>query len=102
MRRYLFPLACICLAVPRPAPAASLPAIKRQAAEGRCASDIVTMRGVWRSPEVFLPAFADWELVQYLASLGRAEGVAVLPVFSSEPACFRGNRIVFLSTGFIL
>jgi len=61
------------------------------------------MHGVWRSPQTFLPAYADLDLVSYLASLGfRHPGIAVVPVFSSEPVYFRGNHIVFLSTGFIL
>jgi hypothetical protein len=68
----------------------------------RCASEIGLMRGVWRSPQVFLPAYGDWELLRYVAGLGHREGVAVLPVLASEPFYFRSAHIVFLSTGFIL
>jgi len=58
---------------------------------------------VWRPGQVFLPAYADLELVLYVASLGAREpGVAVLPVLSAEPVYFRSHHIVFLSTGFIL
>jgi hypothetical protein len=61
------------------------------------------MHGVWRPGQGFLPAYADLELVVYLASLqARHPGVAVIPVFSSEPVYFRGNHVVFLSTGLIL
>ena len=50
-----------------------------------------------------MPAYGDWQLVLYVASLGaREQGVAVLPVYTSEPVYFRSNHIVFLSTGFIL
>jgi hypothetical protein len=69
----------------------------------RCAGEISAMRGVWRPWQVFLPAYADLELVAYLASLGaRHPGVAVVPMYSSEPTYFRSNHVVFLSTGFIL
>jgi len=94
-------MVCLGLATTGLAPAASLPAVSRQPAS--CAGEVARMRGVWRSPQVFMPAYGDWELVLYLASLGpREQGVAVLPVFSSEPIYFRSSHIVFLSTGFIL
>ena len=96
------PVACLCLFATLVAPAATLPTDKAERAAGLCAAEVATVRGVWRSPTVFLPVFANWELVQYLASLGRAEGVSVLPVYTSDPACFRSNHVVFLSTGFIL
>jgi hypothetical protein len=61
------------------------------------------MHGVWGPGQVFLPAYADLELVAYLASLqARHPGVAVIPVFTSEPVYFRSNHVVFLSTGLIL
>jgi hypothetical protein len=61
------------------------------------------MHGVWRPGQGFLPAYADLELVVYLGSLqARHPGIAVIPVFSSEPVYFRGNHVVFLSTGLIL
>lgn len=58
---------------------------------------------MWRSREVFLPAYADLETLVYLLSLGaRQPGVAVVPVYGSAPIYFRSNHVVFLSTGFIL
>jgi len=69
----------------------------------RCAAEIFMMHGVWRSDQVFLPAYADLELVKYLASLpAREPGVAIIPVYAAEPIYFRSQQVVFLSTGFIL
>jgi hypothetical protein len=69
----------------------------------RCAGEIFALRGVWRTGQVFLPAYGDLELVLYMASLGAREpGIAVVPAFSSKPVYFRSKHIVFISTGFIL
>jgi hypothetical protein len=96
-------MVCVCLAAAGPASAEALSLGGREPAAERCAGEISAARGVWRSGQVFLPAYGDMELVMYLASLAAREpGVAVLPVFSSEPIVFRSNRVVFLSTGFIL
>jgi len=68
----------------------------------------VALHGVWRSPQVYFPLYADWGTVAYLASLGvRAAGnrpplVAVLPVYAAEPVHFRLGNFVFLSTGLIV
>lgn len=64
------------------------------------------MHGVWQSPQVFLPVYADWETITYLAAAARkAAGtsptVAVLPVYAEEPIHFRVGNFVFLSTGLI-
>lgn len=71
-----------------------------------CAREIQDLHGVWQSPEVFLPVYADWETVTYLAALARkAAGtsptVAVLPVYAEEPIHFRVGNFVFLSTGLV-
>ncbi len=102
MRKWPFYMMCICIAAAL-AQADSLPVASRQRSAERCAGEIASMRGVWRSPQVFMPAYGDLDLVLYVASLGAREpGLAVLPVFTSEPIYFRSNHIVFLSTGFIL
>lgn len=104
MGRRLFPMICVGVAAAALACAADPVSVGtwKLAAE-RCAGEISTMHGVWRSREVFLPAYGDLDLVVYLASLGsRHPGVAVVPMYSPEPICFRSNHVVFLSTGFIL
>ena len=69
----------------------------------QCASEIVTLHGVWHGEQVFLPAYADLELVRYLAGLGAREpGVAVIAVYAADAVYFRSQNVVFLSTGFIL
>jgi hypothetical protein len=103
MRNRLFPLVCLSLAAVGLACADSLPAGRWEPAAEQCAREITMMHGVWRPGQGFLPAYADLELVVYLASLpARHPGVAVIPVFGSEPVYFRGNHVVFLSTGLIL
>ena len=98
MRKWCFSMVFVSLAAAGPARADSL-----QPTAGRCAGEISALRGVWRPRQVFLPAYADLELVLYMASLGAREpGVAVVPVLSSEPLYFRSKKIVFISTGFIL
>ena len=85
------------------ASAGSLPSVLRSPAAERCAGEILNLHGVWRAPEVFTPAYADWPLVAYLASLKTVEpNLAVVPVYSSEPFYFRSNHVVFVSTSFIL
>ncbi len=93
---------CGWLAAISPADAGSLPK-KAAPNETGCAGEVLALRGVWLSQQVFLPAFGDLDLLKYLASLGgRKAGVAVLPVLSSEPFYFRSDKVVFVSTGFIL
>ena len=66
------------------------------------------MRGVWQSPQVYFPLYADWDTLAYLGALGvRAVGnqgprVAVLVVYSAETIHFRLGDFVFLSTGLII
>ena len=94
---------CVSLTAAGLACAESFPMGRLEPAGERCGGEIFAMRGVWRPGQRFLPAYGDMELVLYMASLGAREpGVAVIPVFSSEPVYFRSNHIVFLSTGFIL
>ncbi len=103
MRNRLFPLVCVSLAAVGLACADSLPAGKWEPAAEQCAREITMMHGVWRPGQGFLPAYADLELVEYLSSLqARHPGIAVIPVFTSEPVYFRSNHVVFLSTGLIL
>jgi hypothetical protein len=103
MRHRLFSIVCIWVAAAGLACADSLPAGRWDPAAGQCAREITLMHGVWRPGQGFLPAYADLELVVYLASLqARHPGVAVIPVFTSEPVYFRSNHVVFLSTGLIL
>jgi hypothetical protein len=103
MRKGFFSMVCVSLAAAGLACAESLPMGRLEPAGERCGGEISALRGVWRPGQSFLPAYGDMELVLYMASLGAHEpGVAVLPVFSSEPVYFRSNHIVFLSTGFIL
>jgi hypothetical protein len=103
MRNCFFSMVCVSLAASGLATSASLPMGRREPLAGRCAGEISIMRGVWRSGQVFLPAYGDMELVSYMASLGpREPGVAVIPVLTSEPIYFRSKNVVFLSTGFIL
>ena len=71
-----------------------------------CAREVGRLHGVWRTPRVYLPLWADWDTVEYLASLaGKASGgaphPAVLPVFSLDPVHFRRGSVVFVSTGLI-
>jgi len=72
-----------------------------------CAHEIAEMRGVWRSPGAFLPLYIDWNMMGYLATLGaQAAGtgrptIAVLPVYSAEPAHFRVANFIFLTTAFL-
>jgi hypothetical protein len=69
---------------------------------------MIALHGVWRTPGEFVPLFADLRLVAYLASLARQAARSgelppvVLPVFSREPAHFRREGRVFLSTALIL
>jgi hypothetical protein len=103
MRNRPFSIICVSLAAVGLACADSLPASRWDPAAEGCAREITMMHGVWRPGQVFLPAYADLDLVAYLASLhARHPGVAVIPVFTSEPVSFRGNHVVFLSTGLIL
>jgi hypothetical protein len=103
MRKCLFSIVCLFLAAAEPACADALSLGRREPAVERCTGEISELRGVWRPGQVFLPAYGDLELVSYLASLGASEpGIAMLPVLSAEPLVFRGNHVVFLSTGFIL
>lgn len=103
MRKRSFSMICVYLAAAGLACADAIPVGKWEPAAERCAGEVAALRGVWRSRLSFLPAYGDSKLVAYLASLGaRQPGVAVLPVFTSEPIYFRSNHIVFLSTGFIL
>jgi hypothetical protein len=103
MRNCFFSMVCICLAAAGLASADALSLGSREPAADRCAAQVSELRGVWRPGQVFLPAYGDLELVLYLASLGASEpGTTMLPVLSAEPLVFRGNHVVFLSTGFIL
>jgi hypothetical protein len=103
MRKCLFSMVYVCLAAEGLAFADSLPVDSWEPAAVRCAGEISALRGVWRSRQVFFPAYGDLHLVVYLASLvARRPGLAVVPVFTSEPVVFRSNHVVFLSTGFIL
>ena len=103
MRKRLFSMVCVSLATAGLACADSLPAVKWEPAAERCAREITLMHGVWGPAQVFLPAYADLDLVVYLASLETHHpGIAVVPVFTSDPVYFRSNHVVFLSTGFIL
>ena len=96
------PLLCLGFSV-FPAQAGSVVSASGSQLAARCAGEMMQLHGVWRSPETFLPAYADWQLVEYLASLRASEpGVPVLPVFSPEPVYFRSKDVVFVSTGFIL
>jgi hypothetical protein len=91
------------LAAAEPAGAGSLPAGGWDPGAERCGAEILALHGVWRPRQGFLPAYADLELVWYLASLGaRERDVAVIPVYAPEPVYFRSGGVVFLSTGFIL
>jgi hypothetical protein len=73
-----------------------------------CGSEIVALHGVWRSPQVYFPLYADWGTVTYLSALGakaagyRSPVVAVLPVYAAQPVHFRLGNFVFLSTGLIV
>ena len=73
-----------------------------------CGGEIAAIHGVWRSPQVYVPLYADEGTVAYLAALGaKAAGVrrtvaAVLPVYSNEPVHFRRGNFVFLSTALIV
>jgi hypothetical protein len=76
-------------------------------APAACETEMTAIRGVWRSPQVFAPLYADWDTVAYLATLSaRATGgrppVAVLPVYSDEPVHFSRGGFVFLSTALIV
>jgi hypothetical protein len=103
MRKHLFWTICLCATAGRLACAESLPTAKWEPVVEQCAREINLMHGVWRGGKVFLPAYADLTLVVYLASLqGRHPRIAVVPVFNPEPISFRGNHVVFLSTGLIL
>ncbi len=102
MRKYVLIAVCICLASAGPAAAGSPPKTTTPSETG-CADEVLALRGVWLPQQVFLPAFGDLDLLKYLASLGgRKAGVAVLPLLSSEPVYFRSDKVVFVSTGFIL
>src|ERR1700688_3722380 len=69
-----------------------------------CGLEIAAIHGVWRSPQVYVPLYADEGTVAYLAALGaKAAGdrrpvAAVLPVYAIEPVHFRWGDFVFLST----
>lgn len=102
MRRRLISAVTICLAACG-ACAESLPSNRWDPGAERCAGEISRLHGVWRREQAFLPAYGDLELVLYLAALGaRQHGVAVVPVYASDPLCFRSAHVVFLSTGLIL
>jgi hypothetical protein len=103
MRKRFFSMVGVSVVVAGLAGADSLPASRWDPVAERCANEITLMHGAWRPGQVFLPAYADLELVTYLASLpGRHPGVAVVPVYTAEPISFRSNHVVFLSTGLIL
>lgn len=73
------------------------PSMRRRYAR---AWDVISMHGVWYTPEVYLLFYADEALVTYLAgvSLDRV----VLPVYSPATIHFRRGEIVFVSTGLIM
>ena len=60
----------------------------------------LSMHGVWYTPTVYLPFYADADLVAYLT--GISQDLIVLAVYSPEPIHFRRGEIVLVSTGFIL
>jgi len=73
-----------------------------------CGGEIAAIHGVWRSPQVYVPLYADEGTVAYLAALGakaagdRQRVAAVLPVYTAEPVHFRLGNFVFLSTSLIV
>jgi len=71
-----------------------------------CEREIQHLRGVWQTPQVFLPLYNDLDTITYLAALARkaagtSPAVAVLPLYAAEPIHFRVGNLVFLSTGLI-
>ena len=73
------------------------PSMRRRYAR---AWDVISMHGVWYTPEVYLLFYADEALVTYLA--GVTLDRTVLPVYSPVPIHFRRGEIVFVSTGLIM
>jgi hypothetical protein len=62
--------------------------------------EAMSMHGVWYTPKVHFPFYADAALVAYLAGISLDR--AVLPVYSPAPVHFRRGEVVFVSTGLIL
>jgi hypothetical protein len=61
---------------------------------------VMSMHGVWYTPDVYLQFYADADLVTYLT--GISSDLVVLAVSSPAPIHFRRGEAVFISTAFIL
>src|SRR5689334_14724034 len=73
------------------------PEIPRNAAR---MAEAMSAHGIWYSRDVYLPFYADEDLVNYLA--GVPTDRLVLPVYCSDVLAFRRGRYIFVSTGLIL
>jgi len=60
---------------------------------------VMSMHGVWYTPNVYLPFYADTDLVAYLTGIS---DLVVLAVYSPNPIHFRDGEVVLVSTGLIL
>ena len=61
--------------------------------------EVISMHGVWYTPDVYLQFYADPDLVAYLAGISNP---VVLAVYSPTPIHFRSGEVILVSTGFIL
>jgi hypothetical protein len=61
--------------------------------------EVISMHGVWYTPDVYLQFYADPDLVAYLAGISNP---VVLAVYSPSPIHFRSGEVILVSTGFIL